>query len=102
MLTRKATDGYEIGRQSDGFQGITTFESKPFNRRHKIRYYDPLQGCTTKESMVLDGSNGRMKDDLRGIFRDLFMIETPHLRRGIFDAEENISVLEDKSRKNQK
>jgi len=41
-----------------------------------IRYCDPYQGFTTKESIFHDGGNGPSKDDFRGIFRGLFMTET--------------------------
>ena len=67
---------FEIGRQSDGFQGFTIIESITLNACDGVRYSDPHKAITTIESHVLDGSNGGMKDDLRGIFRGFFMIET--------------------------
>ena len=68
---------FEIGRESDESQGNTTPESTRFNPCDGVRYCDPHQGATIKESTCLDGSNGAMKDDFRGITRGKFMAETP-------------------------
>jgi len=62
---------------SDESQGNTHRESHPLNNYDGVRYCDPHQGFTTLESMFLDGANGRMKDDFRGIFRGLLTTEAP-------------------------
>jgi len=51
-------------------------ESTPFNMCDGVRYSDPLEVITTVESILLDGSNGRMKVDFSGIWRGTFMTET--------------------------
>ena len=61
---------------SDESQGNTHRESHPLNKFDGVRYCDPHQGFTTLESMFLDGANGRMKDDFRGIFRGLLTTPT--------------------------
>ena len=48
-----------------------------FNPCDGVRYCDPNQGITPKESLSLDDSNGRVKDDFRGIFRGSFITEAP-------------------------
>jgi len=48
-----------------------------FNMRDYVRYCDPHKGLATPESMGLDGGNGGMKDDFRGIMRGVFMTEAP-------------------------
>ena len=63
-------------RKLDESEGITTRESTLLNMCDGVRYCDPLQGFAIIESIVLDGSNGRMKDDFRDIFRGAFTIET--------------------------
>ena len=55
---------------------MTTIESHLFNPCDGVGYCDPHQGFTIIESTVPDDSNGRMKDDLRGIFRGPLMKET--------------------------
>ena len=60
----------------DGCQGITIIESSISNRSDSVRYCNPQQGSTASESTVVDGANGGMKDDLRGIERGLLTIET--------------------------
>jgi len=60
---------FQIGRQSDEYQGITTIESTPFNPCDGVGYCDPLQGFTMKESHVLDDSTGRMKDEFYLLMR---------------------------------
>jgi len=51
-------------------------ESIIFNPCDGVRNCDPHQGFTIKESKVMDDSNGRMKDDFRGIWRGTIMKET--------------------------
>jgi len=62
----------EIGRQLDESQGNTMMESSIFNPCDRVRYCNPHQGFTIKESV---GSNGRMQVGVRDIWRGLFMIE---------------------------
>ena len=69
-------NGYEITRQYDVSQGITTIEIIIFNLCDGIRCRNSHQGFAATESPNMDGSNGGMEDDFRGIFRGLF-IETP-------------------------
>jgi len=56
---------FEVARQLDGFQGITTFESTISNLCDVIGYCNPHQGFTIPESTDLDDVNGGMKDDFR-------------------------------------
>jgi len=57
----------------DESQGVATIESIIFNMCDGTGYCNPYQGYTINESIFLDASNGRMKDDFRDIFRDSFI-----------------------------
>ena len=71
------TNEFKIGGQLDESQRMATIESIISNRSDSVRYCNPLQGFATIESIFPDASSGRMKNDFRGIWRGLLILETP-------------------------